>query len=75
MQYRYEATSAEGFIQQLASNYLPHGFWFYVVWLVAAGEGSRRRSTDKLTAKYGIVYFSASPRSTKSGGLMQTFTT
>lgn len=30
MEYRCEATSVEGFIQQLACNYLPHGYWFWV---------------------------------------------
>jgi hypothetical protein len=53
MQYRYEATSVEGFIQQLASNYLPHGYWFYVAgWLP---EGKDPEAVDrKLTEKYGI---------------------
>ncbi|HEY4310841.1 MAG TPA: hypothetical protein VGN12_15430 [Pirellulales bacterium] len=43
----------EGFIQQLASNYLPHGYWFYVSgWLP---EGKDPRTVDqKLTEKYGI---------------------
>lgn len=31
MKYRYVATSLEGFVQQLACNYLPHGYWNYVV--------------------------------------------
>ncbi|BBO34178.1 hypothetical protein PLANPX_3790 [Lacipirellula parvula] len=53
MQYRYAATSVEGFIQQLASNYLPHGYWFYVSgWLP---EGKDPRTLDeKLLVKYGI---------------------
>jgi hypothetical protein len=30
MEYRYVATSIEGFIQQLAVAYVQHGYWFYV---------------------------------------------
>ncbi len=30
MEYRYLTTSLEGFVQQLACNILPHGYWFYV---------------------------------------------
>jgi len=30
MNYRYETGSLEGFIQYLASNILPHGYWFYM---------------------------------------------
>jgi hypothetical protein len=53
MEYRYEATSVEGFIQQLASNYLPHGYWFYVAGCLP--EGRDPRTVDqKLTEKYGI---------------------
>ncbi len=28
--YRFEAASVEGFVQQLAAGYMPHGYWFYV---------------------------------------------
>ncbi len=53
MQYRYEATSVKGFIQQLACNYLPHGYWFYVAGWVP--EGKDASTVDrKLTEKYGI---------------------
>jgi hypothetical protein len=42
-----------GFVQQLASNYLPHGYWFYVTGVVP--EGKDPRSVDrKLIEKYGI---------------------
>lgn len=34
MEYRCEATSVEGFIQQLACNYLPHGYWFWISGIV-----------------------------------------
>ena len=30
MQYRSEATSVEGFVQQIACSYLRHGYWWYV---------------------------------------------
>jgi hypothetical protein len=30
MEYKYLTTSLEGFVQQLACNILPHGYWFYV---------------------------------------------
>lgn len=53
MEYRYEATSVEGFVQMLASNYLPHGYWFYVTGFVP--EGKERGAIDrKILSKYGI---------------------
>lgn len=54
MQYRCEATSLEGFVQQLASNILPHGFWFYVSGRVP--EGKDPQAVDqRLIAKYGVA--------------------
>jgi hypothetical protein len=38
MSYRCEASSLEGFIQQLAVNYLPHGYWFCVAGEVPPGK-------------------------------------
>ena len=53
MAYRCETTSVEGLVQLLASNYLPHGYWFYVTGSVP--EGKDPRAVDaKLIAKYGI---------------------
>lgn len=53
MEYRYEATSVTGFVQQLACNYLPHGYWFYVTGIVP--EGKDPRGVDrKLMEKYGV---------------------
>lgn len=53
MTYRCEATSVEGFIQQLACNYIPHGYWFYVSGFVP--DGKDPAAVDcKLTEKYGI---------------------
>lgn len=68
MEYRYEATSVEGFIQQLACNYLPHGYWFYVSGWVP--EGKCPESVDrKLTAKYGICISRQSRARRKLAGL------
>ncbi len=67
MQYRYAATSVEGFIQQLASNYLPHGYWFYVSgWLP---EGKDAEALDaKLLSKYGISMSRQSRARRKAAG-------
>ncbi len=54
MQYRFEATSPEGFIQQLATNYLPHGYWFYVAGWVPQGKDPATIDR-KLLDKYGIA--------------------
>ena len=54
MQYRSEATSVEGFVQQIACCYLRHGYWFYVT-----GRIPDRKSPEeidrKLIEKYGIA--------------------
>ena len=53
MQYRYETTSPEGFVQILASNYLPHGYWFYVTGRIP--QGKEAGSVDqKILDKYNI---------------------
>ena len=53
MEYRCVATSVTGFIQQLVSCYLPHGYWFYVSGSVPAGKDPARVD-EKLMWKYGI---------------------
>lgn len=53
MNYRCEATSLEGFVQQLASNILPHGYWHYVTGRVPDGKDPRVVDA-KLMAKYGV---------------------
>lgn len=54
MEYRYEATSLTGFVQQLASNLLPHGYSFFVSGHVP--EGKDPQTVDsKLIAKYGVA--------------------
>lgn len=54
MQYRCEATSIEGFVQQVAVQYLRHGYWFYVAGTVPKGKDPRAVDR-KLIAKYGIT--------------------
>jgi hypothetical protein len=53
MEYRCEATSVAGFVQQLAVAYVGHGYIFYVT-----GEIPERKDPrgvdEKLIAKYGI---------------------
>jgi len=53
MEYRCVATSVAGFVQQLVSCYLPHGYWFYVSGSVPAGKDPARVD-EKLMWKYGI---------------------
>lgn len=53
MSYRAEATSLEGFVQQIACCYLRHGYWFYVTGCVPAGKDPAAVDR-KLIAKYGI---------------------
>lgn len=53
MQYRYVATSIEGFVQQLAVAYVQHGYWFYVSGWVPGGK--QPEAIDrKLLDRYGI---------------------
>jgi hypothetical protein len=53
MEYRCAATSVTGFVQQLVSCYLPHGYWFYVSGIIPSGKDPE--SIDqKLIEKYGI---------------------
>lgn len=51
--YRFEATSVEGFVQQLAVSYLGHGYWFYVMGEVPEGKDVCRVD-EKLMARYQI---------------------
>jgi hypothetical protein len=54
MQYRCEATSVEGFVQQVAVQYLRHGYWFYVAGVVPARKDPHEVDR-KLIAQYGIA--------------------
>lgn len=51
--YRAEAQSIEGFIQQLAVSYLPHGYYFYVTGWVPDGKDPRLVDA-KLIQRYQI---------------------
>jgi hypothetical protein len=53
MEYRCVATSVAGFVQQLVSCYLPHGYWFYVSGVIPPGKDPAEID-DKLVSKYGI---------------------
>ena len=54
MEYRWEATSITGFVQILACNYLPHGYWFYVSGRVPAGKPPHV-ADRKLIEKYEVA--------------------
>lgn len=54
MEYRWVATSVEGFIRQLAIAYITHGYWFYVAGVIP--EGKDPAVVDaKLIERYGIA--------------------
>lgn len=52
--YRCEATGVDGFLQQLATQYLRHGYWFYVAGRVPERKDPREVDA-KLIEKYGIA--------------------
>ena len=51
--YRCDATTVEGFVQQLAVNYVGHGYFFYVTGVIPANKDPRAVD-QKLIAKYRI---------------------
>lgn len=51
--YRCEATTPTGFVQQLACNYVPHGYLFYRTGWIPQGKDASAVD-QKLIAKYGI---------------------
>ena len=53
MRYRAEATSLEGFVQQIACCYLRHGYWFYVTGHIPMHKDARVID-QRLIEKYGI---------------------
>ncbi|MBN9520140.1 hypothetical protein J0H58_16700 [bacterium] len=68
MGYQCEATSLEGFVQQLACNLLPSGYYFYVQGRVP--EGKDPRAVDrKLLGKYGIDLSRSARARRKRAGL------
>ena len=58
MIYHYLATSPEGFVQQLATCYLTHGYYFFVQGVVPPGKDPRQVDR-KLLEKYEIALTSA----------------
>jgi hypothetical protein len=53
MNYRFETTTDIGFVQLLACNYIPHGYWSYVTGVIP--EGKDPVETDaRLIRKYRI---------------------
>lgn len=68
MDYRCEATSSVGFVQQLVSCYLPHGYWFYVTGSIPDHKEPRRVDA-KLLDKYGIDISRQSRARRKQAGL------
>jgi hypothetical protein len=68
MEYRAEATSVEGFVQQIACCYLRHGYWFYVAGWIP--QGKEPQAVDaKLIAKYGIAISESTRARRKSAGI------
>ncbi len=53
MKYRCVAASPTGFVQQLAVQYLAHGYWFYVQGRIPDGKDPLAVDA-KLLVKYGI---------------------
>jgi hypothetical protein len=68
MEYRCEATSVAGFVQQLSVAYIGHGYFFYV-----AGEIPEKkdpRAVDaRIIEKYGIAIGKATRARRKAAGL------
>ncbi len=54
MKYRCVAASPEGLVQQVATSYLRHGYWFYVTGCAKAGVDLEALD-QKLIEKYGIA--------------------
>lgn len=67
MRYRCEATSVEGFVQQLACNYFPHGYWFFVTGHVPVGKDPAAVDR-KLIEKYQIDLSRSSRARRKAAG-------
>lgn len=53
MQYRCEAVSVEGFIQQLAVAYVSRGYWFYVSGEIPESKDPKRVD-EKLVERYRV---------------------
>jgi hypothetical protein len=69
MEYRAEATSLEGFVQQLAVGYLCRGYRFYFQGLIPAGKDPRAVDA-KLIARYGLAVSKFERARRKARGLV-----
>jgi hypothetical protein len=65
--YRYEATSVEGFVQQLAVSYIKNHYWFYVMGHIREGRDPRPIDAA-IIGKYGIAMSKASRYRRKRAG-------
>lgn len=68
MQYRCEATSVAGFVQQLAVAYVGHGYWFYVTGEIPEKKDPRAID-EKLIDKYGLGIGKTTRSRRKAAGL------
>lgn len=68
MEYRCATTSVAGFVQQLVSCYLPHGYWFYVSGVVPKNKDPHAID-QKLMSKYGVDVSRTSRARRKAAGL------
>jgi hypothetical protein len=66
--YQCDTCCVEGFVQQLACNYLPHGYWFYVSGVVPEGKDAGLVD-QKLIGKYGIAISRQARARRKQAGL------
>ncbi|MCC6393528.1 MAG: hypothetical protein IT167_23205 [Bryobacterales bacterium] len=68
MQYRCEATTVAGFVQQLAVAYVGHGYWFYVTGQIPEKKDPLLVDA-KLIEKYGLGIGKATRARRKAAGL------
>src|ERR1051326_3794562 len=68
MEYRCEATSVAGFVQQLAVAYIGRGYFFYVTGEIPERKDPRAVD-EKLIAKYGLAIGKTARARRKAAGL------
>jgi hypothetical protein len=68
MEYRAEATSLEGLIQQLAVCYAGRGYWFYTSGVIPSDKDPRAVDA-KLIARYGLAISKSERARRKAAGL------
>ena len=52
--YRCVVTTLEGFVQQIATAYIPHGYWFYVQGRIPEHKHAEMVD-EKLIGRYGVA--------------------